>query len=264
MTLAQERVTVDTCDLQKCITRRPWQQVMVLRARPTKDQQLITLNESGDVAPSQVVSMTFVQCHWPSSTRRNLTRPDRKDGMTGITQIASRIGPGMVLGDFNIPNKNNLEDLLVHAQPQGQWRFLGNKTHAGSSQMSGPDWVLYDKSLTQGSQTWNHEGWYSDAHYPVCFSITDAAGLVSSQAVQAIARHTIQLMAGKHRDLEAPLPASKRSKQTPVWRRIAGSATPAPLPASSAPAGSSAGSATQQTVPTPTPNAPRNPSNENR
>ena len=180
-----------------------------------------------------------------------------------ITQMASGIGPGMVLGDFNTPNKSSLEDMLTHAQPPGQWRFCGN-THTGSSQMSGPDWVLYDKSLTQSSQTWNHEAWHSDAHHPLCFSITDAAGLVSSRAVQAIARHTIQLMAGKHRDLEAPLPTSKRSKQTPAWSRIAGSATPAPLPASSAPARSSAGSATQQTVPTPTPNAPQKPSNENR
>ena len=238
VSLAQEHVTVESCELKGCMATRPWNKAMVIRARPASGQPLLTLDDGGDVVCSHVTSITFVQCHWPSSQQRKLSRRDRKSGISGVTALATEEGPGLVFGDLNVPLQASLEDLLVHAVPEGQWRYSGN-CWSGSSQMVGPDWVLYHKLFSQSTtRRWDHTPWYSDNHYPTCFVIPAANGLGSSQAVYTLARRAIEALAG------GPQPPAKRPK---------------PLPAATHPPASSASAssgALPMTVPTPTPQSP--------
>ena len=172
----QDYVEVLNVELVKCMATRTFQTAMMVKVRPVGGSLM------SSQVDEQVDSITLIQCHWPSSPNKRLKWQDKQIGVAGLTELAGR--HGIILGDLNVHEKSALHDLMVHAAPQGGWRFSG----------SGPDWILYrqcfqqcEKIILEASQ------YYSDAHYPVCFVVT--GNLVRSQVANDLAGQTRQAAA---------------------------------------------------------------------
>ena len=169
-----------SCELTACMHTRRWQTALVLKVRP----------RGRGIVASRAASvgwLTLVQSHWPSSDNRKLQWRDKKAGILGLTTFAGT--RGIVLGDINVPKRDTLEDLLSHAEYQGQWRYKGNND-------KGPDWVLYHQCFQQAPHNFPFQKYFSDAHYPVCFVVSDTTGLESSQAADEVTGVALRAVAG--------------------------------------------------------------------